>query len=147
MYIKICGAVLIVACCGGAGILFANAQRAEVRLLHQLLRVLALMGAELSYRLTTVPQLCRICADAVSEPLRGFFSAAADKLDGQVCADPASAFDAVLQEKELPAQTRTMLQNLGQTLGRFDLQGQLDGFSQFCQQLFLESYYSFPLNL
>ena len=134
MYIKICGALLIVACCGGIGILFANTQRLEVRLLHQLLRVLELMKSELSYRLTSVPQLCRICSDALSEPLRGIFAAVADKLDNQTCVDAERAFHTVLQEMNLPSQTKATLQNLGQTLGRFDLQGQLNGFSQCAQE-------------
>lgn len=134
MYIKIFGAVLIIACCGGIGILLANVHRREVRMLHQLLRVLELMKSELSYRLTPVPQLCRICADALPEPLCGIFIAVADKLDGQFCCDVASAFGVALQETSLPSVTGRMLQELGQTLGRFDLPGQLNGLSQCVQE-------------
>ena len=130
MYMKILGAVLIVACCGGYGILLAATHRREVKLLRQFLNVLGVMQSELEYRLTPVIQLCRLCGEDAGE-LRSVFLTVADKLEKQEAADPATAMTLALQqEKRLPPIAASILRNLGQTLGRFDLQGQIRGFSQ-----------------
>lgn len=134
MYIKIIGALLIIACCGGYGILLATAHRKEVQLLHQLMRMLDVMQSELEYRLTPIPQLCRICVADADEPLQKVFLAVADKLENQKAGDAAAAMTLALQEqKHLPPITAAQLKQLGQTLGRFDLQGQLRGFAQCTQ--------------
>lgn len=135
MYIKIIGALLIITCCGGYGILLASAHRKEVQLLHLLMRVLDVMQSELEYRLTPIPELCRACAADIDEPLRCVFLTVADKLEKQETVDAAAAMTLALQEqKHLPPITRAQLLQLGQTLGRFDLQGQLRGFSQCMQE-------------
>ena len=134
MYIKIIGALLIIACCGGYGMLLAAAHRREVRLLHQLLRVLDVMQSELEYKLTPVPQLCRVCAEDAGA-LRSIFLSVADKLEKQETVDTAAAMAMAVQEdKHLPSITASLLRNLGQTLGRFDLQGQIRGFSQCAKE-------------
>lgn len=134
MYLKISGAVLIMVCCGGFGMFLANIHRKEVRFLHQLLHMLECMKAEISYRLTPVPLLCRVCAKELSEPVRAVLLLVADELDSQSCGDVAGAFDRALEVGDLPPVTESVLRSLGQTLGRFDLQGQLNGFSQCAQE-------------
>lgn len=135
MYIKAIGAVLIVCCCGGYGMLLASAHRKEVSQLHQLARVLDIMQSELAYRLTPVPQLCQIAARDLPAVLATVFETVADELEGKDCPEVADAFDIALREqKELTPAVRMILKNLGHTLGRFDLQGQLQGFSQCAQE-------------
>ena len=113
--------------------MLAATHRKEVRLLHQLLRVLNVMQSELEYRLTPVPQLCRICAEEAGA-LGGVFLSAADKLEKQEVPDAAAAMTRAVQEdKQLPPIVSAQLRNLGQTLGRFDLQGQIRGFAQCVQ--------------
>lgn len=133
MYIKIIGAVLIIGCCGGYGMLLAVSHRREVSLLRQLLHLLELMRAELEYRLTPIPDLCRVCAADASETLSGVFLKLADNLEGQAAPDVQSAMALTLQKKSLPLVTAQQLKLLGQTLGRFDLQGQLRGLA-LCKQ-------------
>lgn len=130
MYIKIIGAFLIVACCGGYGIKLAATHRREVQLLHELLRILDVMQSELEYRLTPIPQLCKVCAEDAGA-LKFIFLLVADKLEKQETCDASAAMALTLQEnKNFPPITAGQLRNLGQTLGRFDLQGQIRGFSQ-----------------
>lgn len=134
MSVKISGALLIVVCCGGIGILLANTHRQEVRLLRLLLHLLELMRSEISYRLTPVPVLCRVCAESLSDPLQGILITVAEKLDSQSCCDVAGAFRQTLEQEDLPPVTAGMLLSLGQTLGRFDLQGQLNGLCACTQE-------------
>lgn len=134
MYIKIIGSLIIVAGCGGYGILLAMTHQREVRLLRQLLRVLDVMRSELEYRLTPVPQLCKMSAENVDESLGNVFLEVAYKLERQETVDVAAAVELAVQEQQLPPITAAQLRTLGQTLGRFDLQGQIRGFLQCAQE-------------
>lgn len=135
MHLKIVGAILIVACCGGYGILLARSQKKDMALLYQLMRVLDAMRSELEFRLTPVPELCRSCAEDADEPLRSVFLTLAEKLDAQTAADAAAAMELILEtEKKLTPATAQMLKLLGQTLGRFDLNGQLRGLRQCAKE-------------
>ena len=62
MYIKLTGAILIIAGCGGYGIMLSRAHRKEVNALHELVLVLDRMLCELEYRMTPLPELCRFGA-------------------------------------------------------------------------------------
>lgn len=128
MPLKIIGALLIIGCCGGFGILLAHNHRREVKLLYELLYLFDLMTSELEYRLTPLPELCRLCARELSQPLRYVFETIAQHLELQTASDVAEAMDQCLNEdKLLPAGAAAQLHLLGQTLGRFDLDGQLRG--------------------
>ena len=137
MHLKLIGAVLIVGCCGGYGMLLARGQRKDVFLLHQLLHVVETMQSELEFRLTPVPELCTVCAADTHEQLQGVFLQLAEQLDTQNATDASAAMEQVLQQKKLPTVTTQMLKMLGQSLGRFDLNGQIRGLRQCakeCQQ-------------
>lgn len=128
MPIKIIGALLIIGCCGGFGILLARNHRREVKLLYELLHVFDVMSSELEYRLTPVPELCRLCAQELSQPLCSVFKDVAQQLELQTVTDAAAAMEQILRrDKHLPAAVSLSLHLLGQTLGRFDLNGQLRG--------------------
>lgn len=134
MYPKIIGAVLVIACCGSYGMLLANGQRKEVVMLHQLIRAISTMVSELEYRLTPLPELCRIAGDSATMPLQRTFHEIADALSDQVFPDVRKVFATVLQRnKALPKHTSEHLLLLGQTLGKFDLPGQLRGL-ELCKQ-------------
>lgn len=133
MRIKIIGAILIIGCCGGYGMLLAASHRKEVSYLHQLVRVIDTMVSELEYRLTPIPELCRICANDLHPPLYGVFSLLADHLDRQTATDVADAMERALANQNLPPATEEQLRLVGQTLGRFDLQGQIRDLIQ-CKQ-------------
>lgn len=134
MYIKFLGAALIIGCCGGYGMLMAMSYRRQVMLLHQLVRLYELMYAELEFRLTPIPALCRIGAADLSKPLSEILLSLAQKLEAQEANDVSAAMKLVLeQERYIPSAISEQLQLMGHNLGRFDLPGQLRGLRQ-CQK-------------
>ncbi len=134
MYIKLAGAILIIVGCGGYGILMAVNHRRETAALHQLTQVMERMICELEYRLTPLPELCRFGAEQTKGSLRDFFLALAKAMDEQVSPDVGVCTITVLKDMSgLPSQVSAQLQSLGQTLGRFDLSGQLTAFER-CRQ-------------
>lgn len=134
MYIKLTGAILIIAGCGGYGILMAVNHRRETAALRQLTHVMEQMICELEYHLTSLPELCRFAAAQSKGPVRAFFLALAKAMDEQVSPDVGICTVTALKEiNNLPDHASAQLQSLGQTLGRFDLPGQLTAFER-CKQ-------------
>lgn len=128
MTIKLIGAVLVFAGCGGFGFAMAAAHRREEQNLGQLLAALEFMECDLSCRLTPLPQLCRATAGVVSGAVHTFFLLLAGELEAQVAADAGCCVRAVLERMpELSPTLSARLLDLGNTLGRFDLPGQLRG--------------------
>lgn len=131
MYIKIIGALLIIGCCGGYGMLLALSHRRLVLQLRQLEQVYGQMYAELEYRLTPIPELCRLCAAQLPMPLCNVFMSLAEILETQSANDVSTAMCLVLERhRNLPTEISKQLELLGHNLGRFDLPGQLRGLCQ-----------------
>ena len=134
MYIKLMGALLILVGCGGYGIMMATSHRREVAALHQLIQAVDVMISELEYRLTPLPDLCRFGAQNAKGGVSSFFTALGNALDEQVSPDVGCCTTAVLKKvTNLPSHASAQLQSLGQTLGRFDLSGQLTAM-EHCRQ-------------
>lgn len=127
---KIIGIIFVIAGCGGFGFLTAGSHRHYTKLLQQLMRVLNTMECELQYRMTPLPELCRISSEVCKGKLRTVFLGLADKLDAHT-ADNVS--QCMLQTiSEIPAFPKSMeriLLILGDSLGRFELEGQLKGIA------------------
>lgn len=133
--VKIIGAIMVFCGCGGFGFAMAAAYRREERLLEQLCRGLEYMNCELSCRLTPLPQLCRNTANAVNGQIRWVFETLAEELERQVAPDAACCMAAVLATGQaMPGSVVEILNQLGQTLGRFDLPGQLRGIEACAQR-------------
>ena len=64
------GAAVVVGSCSGVGFARAAAQRRETRVLKRLLQVLEIMSLELSYRVTPLPELCRIADERARREVR-----------------------------------------------------------------------------
>jgi stage III sporulation protein AB len=128
MSVKLIGAVLIIAGCGGVGFSMAAAHRREEQALRQLIRALDFMGCELQYRLTPLPELCRLAASESGGVISHVLLRLAFELEAQVAPDASCCMHAALsQVKGLPTRAAKNLQLLGASLGQFDLQGQLTG--------------------
>ena len=128
MEIKWVGAALILAGCGGFGFSLAAAYRREIRILHQLLELLDFMECELQYRLTPLPELCRKAAGHITGAVKAVFRELARELEFQAAPDAGSCMASALAHvPELPGSCKTVCRQLGQTLGSFDLPGQLKG--------------------
>lgn len=124
------GAVFVLVSCGGFGFSIAHNYRRRESLLRQLLTVLEMMEAELEYRLTPLPELSRKAAKDTVGVLRDVFLNMARELDWQSEPDAGSCMRMAIDKcPELPACLRRPLRQLGQTLGRFDLPGQIQGLA------------------
>ena len=125
---KLLGAAMILLGCGGFGFSMAARHRRDVRCLQIFLASLDYLECELEYRLTPLPDLCRkvvrICPGAVGK----VYDRLASELEGQAVPTVEPCFrQALLSDGELPPNTRAVMEQLGQTLGAFDLSGQLRG--------------------
>lgn len=127
MFLKMLGVVMVIAGCAGTGISMVSAHRRECRCLKQLSGVLDYMGFELQYRLTPLPELCRLAAERAEGNVRRLMITLAKELEQQVRPDAASCMRSAMKEAGyLPPVTARMAERLGSCLGIFDLQGQLN---------------------
>lgn len=127
MSIKYLGAILVILGCGGFGFSIAAAHRREERSLQQLLDVLQFMYCELQFHLTPLPELCRQAGKQGKGSVGEVFLELANQLDRQVSPEVCSCIQAAAAKCDLSPRLRELLNSMGQTLGRFDLTGQLKG--------------------
>lgn len=128
MTIRIVGAALLILGCGSVGFQMAAAHVREERILRQLLRLLDYMECELQYHLTPLPELCRQAAEQEAGVLKGVFLRLAEELDNQMSPDVGRCMGYVLgRQQNLPPKTKKLLRLMGNSLGKFDLQGQIKG--------------------
>lgn len=120
------GAILIIGSCGGFGFSLASEYRKKERAFRQLLRALSYMECELQYRLTPLPELCRLAAQETDGIIRDVLFRLAGEMEGQTAPDAEICMKSVLQSTpSIPKPLGKHLQILGKTLGQFDLPGQL----------------------
>ena len=128
---KIIGAALILAACGGMGLSFAAAHRQKERMLQQLIAAAKLMMCELQYRHTALPQLMSLAARESGGSISRVFATVRQELERQIAPDAACC---AAGTGTADCAGRSLL---GNSLGRFDLQGQLSGLetvAQLCQR-------------
>ena len=106
--------------------------------MQQLLRILVHMECELEYRLTPLPELCRQVGGLFKQAPGGVFNDLARELESQISPDVTYCMSTVLNTRNdvLPI-TKQVLANLGTTIGKFDLEGQIKGLnstSALCKQ-------------
>ncbi len=123
--IRLIGACCIVTGCGGFGFAMAAANRREEAELVRLITALEYMSCELSYRMTPLASLCR---GAANGGLVGkFLTELASELERGNASEVRDCVRAVLDRLQPPKLLYRHLSELGDTLGRFDLPGQLRG--------------------
>ena len=128
MTVKTFGAILVFLGCSSVGFMMVAAHKREEAALRQLLTALDFMECELQYRLSPLPQLCRCTCEHSDGYIRKVLGALALELENQIAPDAKTCMDAVLiKSSNLPRFLRTNLEQLGRSLGRFDLNGQLQG--------------------
>ena len=127
MTVKLAGALLIFLGCAGYGFYLAEGHLRESKTLQQLSECIQFMQRDLRYRLTPLPDLCRKTALEAKGILRIIFNDLAEELDRQVSPSPKTCMYAVLSRyPKIPPISASCLQELGTSLGRFDLFGQLE---------------------
>ena len=125
MNIKWIGTAIILLGFGGFGFRLAATHRLRVKELRDLLSVMELLSSELRYRLTPLPELCLMAAGCVHGSVGKTFRRLRDELDRQIAPDAECCMSAAVSASCLTSDTKRLLLGLGRTLGRFDLDGQL----------------------
>ena len=127
MSIRIFGAFLVFAGCGGFGFSMAASARTEEQTLRQMLRAIRFLHAELSYRMPPLGALCRSTGAIVTGAVQKIFLALAEALERAESPSVSASMEEILEQHRLSPFVRETLLELGETLGRFDLPGQLRG--------------------
>ena len=128
MNFKWIGATLIICGCGLVGFSMSAAYRREERELRQFLGALDYMACELQYRLTPLPELCRQAGRERSGITGKLLTHIAQELELQIAPDVQSCIRAASEATgQLPQRIDQALILMGTSLGRFDLDGQLQG--------------------
>lgn len=134
MTYKWLGAILIITGCGSVGFSMANSCRKKEKMLKHLIQTLQCMENELRYRLTPLPELCRLAGKKLGGTPGGVFLNLARELDWQMEPDVSSCMsEAIRKGGNLPYEIRRHLTQLGDILGRYDLTGQLLGLQAVCE--------------
>ncbi len=139
MNVKIIGAILVVAGCGGLGFLMAWNYKRDISSLRRLIGALEYMACELEYRLTPLPELCRKTAELQSGCVKTVFVNLSRALDSQIAPDVSFCMSAALEKiPDMPKQTAAAFRCLGNSLGHFDLAGQLRGLESVRENCLME---------
>lgn len=126
MNIKWIGAILIIFGCSGAGFSIARAYRTDQKLLQNIIRAISYMENVLLYNLTPLPDLCRQAGKETSGIVHEVFLNLARELDWQIAPDAYSCmYEALGKSHTLSPKIRRYFLQLGTSLGRFDLTGQV----------------------
>ena len=132
------GAALVIGCCGLFGFSAASAHRREERELRELLSALDYMQCELQYRLTPLPELCRQAGHLTRGCCAGIFKRLAEELELKLNPDADGCIALCLRENgDLPGKSYEAFRLLGNSLGRFDVDGQvqeLEAVRAFCRR-------------
>lgn len=136
---KLLGAVLITICCGWFGFSLSASHKKEEQHLRQLISALEYMQCEIQFRLSSLPELCQQTANICGKgAVRNFFLALSDELNQQITAEVQPCLHAALDRTpKLTQITRECIEELGKSLGKFDLDGQISGFEAvkaFCKE-------------
>ena len=124
------GALLIVAGCGAVGFSVASNHRRAEDGLRQLNNALSYMESELSFRLTPLPDLCRLTGASQKNGVGQAFLRLSHAMENRQSPDVALCVQEMLSEVELPKPVQEGFRQLGTSLGRFDLMGQVNGIQQ-----------------
>lgn len=129
MTFKIIGGILVILASGGFGFSLAAAHRAMERAIVQLTAALDFMECELRYKLTPLPDLCAKAGQHCSGIVGEIFCELAKELSAQTAPDADACMGSVIKNCAVQGPIRELLLSLGNTLGRFDLEGQLQGIA------------------
>ena len=135
MTIKLLGALLIILACGAVGYMIAATYKREENTLRKLIYALDYMECELQFRMPALPDLCRQTARETDGIVSKVFTMLSNELEDQISPDVKSCMKAVTAKcKDIPVHTLASFHLLGDSLGRFDLEGQLKGLESVRQE-------------
>ena len=102
------------------------AHKKEENTLQQIVLAINYMDSELQYRLTPLPQLLFQSSKQTDGIAATVFAELSAELENQISPDVLCCMNSVLlRNKNIPKLSEEAFRTLGQSLGRFDIQGQL----------------------
>lgn len=135
--LRLLGAVLLTGGAGALGFCAAARLNRRVRTLRLLTEALERMERELSFRLTSIPELFVLLADHSAPPVGTFFARCRDSLRrlGEERLEDLWRNALAESDLELDAEERQILETLGGILGRYDGEGQTQALALARTQL------------
>ena len=131
MAIKSIGAALILGGCTAGGFYMAGSHRLSEACLEDLIRVLDYMCNDLTYRASSLPELLTRAGGCIRGPVSKIIQALGLSLINEAWEYPGACMDHLInREDSLPKETVRMLSLLGNNLGEFHMDGQLQGLQQ-----------------
>ena len=135
MNFKLIGAILIIAGSGSFGFLISLSHKRTVRIMKEFMAAIEYIVCELRYRMPPLPDVLKQTAENSTGTIQKFFTILADELEGQVSPNVSCCVEAALtQIKDMPDIVRKGILLLGQTMGKFDIEGQLRGLNNVYQE-------------
>lgn len=126
MSVRIIGAILIIAGCSSVGFMMAYSYRREIMILSEFSDFLNFLECELQYRTPPISYVLKHFSDNRKGTLSSFFQQLSKELESQIRPSVESCITAALSKaSDLPKQTQYYIKKLSQTLGRFDIEGQV----------------------
>lgn len=128
MTLRLLGAFFIIAGCAVCGVVASNNQKKGISCVEEFISALDMFACELEYHRTPLPELCRsIVADRTGE-LGRFFALLAEEMDSQIKPNVTACVTATLnRDTDLPREAQHLLRQLGDCLGKFDVEGEILG--------------------
>jgi stage III sporulation protein AB len=124
--VKWIGALLIMLGCGGVGFLTVAYYKREERALHEFIVALQHMNCELQYTGASLPLLCRSAAQRCGGSVGQVLERLGEELEAQISPNASACMHAaVRKQKYLPEKAERCLLQFGDSLGCFDLPGQI----------------------
>lgn len=128
---KMIGALCILLSCGGTGFYIAYKQLYEIKILEQWIRILDRMEKEIRYQLKSIPDVFRQLSAEEKGNLGRMMQRVAIELENQVRPDVYTCICAVLSATDgIPSSVMHLIEQLGREMGRYDLDGQLQGIAR-----------------
>ncbi len=127
--IRILGAVLVACGASWCGIRTALSVRSALAALNELQTVLETMESEIRFRRLPLPELFRSCAGSCRTQLAGVFARAAEHMEQDAACSAEYAVLTAGRPETLPKDAFSVLCILARSLGRSDLDGQLNAIS------------------
>lgn len=126
MIVRLIGACFIILGCGGFGVVLSRNAKNEINALQNFLFAIEYMECELKYRMTPLPNLCLGAASISKGIIRVIFGSLGKKLMQNISPNVSECMNSVLKcNTNIPPKLYSLLINLGERLGKFDLDGQV----------------------
>ena len=134
MMIKLLGAAMIVLGCGTFGARIAYLHRRQVHSLEQLITAIDYLSGELIYKMTPLPELCFHTAGITKGPVSLFFLKLSENMKKQISPHVKTCAQSALAACQIPEYSKQVIHIMADTLGLFDLDGQLKGLQNARQK-------------